>query len=63
MKTKLLYDDEFNEYYFQLFGKDSDYIWISQLMKDNKDNLIAITERGFIIVNKIDYENNIVCIG
>ena len=60
MKVKLQYDEEYNEYYFQLFGSDSDYIWVTQLLNDNNNNKIAITEHGYIIIDRIDYENNVV---
>ena len=57
ISVELKFDEEFGDYYFQLFGENSDYIWVDSLLKDDKGNLIEITEDGYFVnIKKIDYK-------
>lgn len=59
---KIKFDDEFKDYYITPFKNDDSYVWLNDIVKDDKNNLVMITEYGFIDVEKIDYENmKVIC--
>lgn len=53
---KIKFDDEFQDYYFTPF-KNGDYVWINDILEDDKGKLVAITEYGYFDVEKIDWDN------
>lgn len=59
---KLKFDEEFKDYYFQPFKNSKDYVWVDDILSDEKNQLWAITEYGDIQVEKVDYENmKVIC--
>lgn len=59
---KIKFDDEFQDYYFTPF-KNGDYVWLNDILEDDKHKLVAITEYGYIDVEKIDMDNmKVICI-
>ena len=59
---KLKFDEEFKDYYFQPFKNLDDYVWVDDILSDEKNQLWAITEYGDIQVEKVDYENmKVIC--
>lgn len=59
---KIKFDDEFQDYYITPF-KNGDYVWINDILEDDKGKLVAITEYGYIDVEKIDWDNmKVICI-
>ena len=62
LKFETKFDEEFKDYYITPFKDCDDYVWINDIMQDDKGKLVMITEYGFYDVKKIDWENmKVIC--
>lgn len=60
---KIKFDEEFQDYFIQPFKDCDDYVWLNDIMEDNRGNLVMISEYGYYNVEKIDWENmKVICL-
>lgn len=59
---KIKFDEEFQDYYITPFKDYDDYVWIDDIMKDDKGKLVMITEYGFYDVKEINWKDmKVIC--
>ncbi len=60
---KIKFDEEFQDYYITPFKDCDDYVWINDIMKDDKGNLVMVTEYGFYDVKEINWKDmKVICL-
>lgn len=60
---KIKLDEEFQDYYIQPFKGSDEYVWINDIIENNRGKLVMVTEYGFYDVEKIDWENmKVICL-
>ena len=59
---KIKFDEEFKDYYITPFKDCDDYVWINDIMEDNKGRLVMVTEYGYYYVKEINWKDmKVIC--